>query len=198
MEPHGYWLRFRSLTQHLSSDLTLKYGQSLMDFTPKITTVGDVSGVAARIWISSIKMEFVIVVGWDFDRSSFTFKVSPGVGELPKGTATKSLIYIKPVSVAQAGLEILGELLPRLNNRLSGSGSTIGDPRIKSGKVIDIKGVGDQFGGRYRVTSATHSFGPSGYKTSFEVRKDVWLYSSDNLPKPKNKAAFFTVQGQRL
>jgi len=198
MEPHGYWLRFRSLTQHLSSDLTLKYGQSLMDFTPKVTTAGDVSGVAARIWISTIKMEFVIVVGWDFDRSSFTLKVSPGVGELPKGKETRSLIYTKPISFAQAGLEILGELLPRLNNRLTASGSTIGDPRIKSGNVIDIKGVGDQFGGRYRVTSATHSFGNAGYKTNFEVRKDVWLYNSDNLPKPKNKAAFFTVQGQRL
>lgn len=198
ISPHGYWLRFRSMTQGLSADLNLKYGQSLMDFTPKITTVGDVSGVAARIWVSSLKTEFVIVVGWDFDRSSFTLKVSPGIGQLPKGTATESIIYTKSVSFAEAGLKILGELLPRLNNRMTASGTSIGDPRIKSGIVIDLDGIGAQFGGKYRVTSATHSIGSAGYRTTFDARKEVWLYSADNLPKPRSVPGLATLQGLPL
>src|SRR5262249_401965 len=121
MQPHGYWLQFKSVTRHLEPDLTLKYGQSLMDFAPKITTVGDVSGVAARLWCSAIKTEFEVVVGWDFDRGSFTLKVTPGFGELETvADAGKTLktVYTKPVSFVEAGLKILGELLPRLNNRV--------------------------------------------------------------------------------
>jgi len=201
LPPHGYYLRFRSLTQGYTSDLTLKYGQSLMEFTPKITTVGDVSGVAARLWCSTLQMEFEIVVGWDFDRGTFTLKISPGFGQLETvADASKTLktVYTKPVSFAEAGLKILGELLPRLNNRLTGSGSTLGNPRIKSGTVIDVEGVGDQFGGKYRVTSATHTFGTSGYKTSFEARKEVWFDSLKSLAKPNTLGGAFTVQGRRL
>ncbi|HMG36489.1 MAG TPA: hypothetical protein VKM94_21310 [Blastocatellia bacterium] len=203
-EPHGYILRFRSLFQDYTSDFTLTYGKSLMEFSPRITTVGDVSGVAARIWVEAIKTEFEIVVGWDFDRSVFTLKVSPGIGSLegvpsPEDAAEKpskpKKTLSKTVSFAQAGLKILADLLPRLNNRVTASGSTVGDPRIKSGTVIDVEGVGDEFGGTWRITSATHTFGNAGYKTNFEARKEVWFGS---LPKPKSLAGTFSIQGQRL
>lgn len=201
-EPHGHILRFRSLFQDYTSDLTLKYGMSLMDFTPKITTVGDVSAVVARPF--HLKTEFVIEVGWDFDRSSFTLKVAPGIGQLakvptpidgPEKPAKPKKTVSRAVSFAEALLKILGDLLPRLNNRLTGSGSMVGNPRIKSGMVIDLEGVGDQFGGKYRVTSATHTFGSSGYTTKFDARKEVWFGS---LPKPRRIAGLATVQGQRL
>src|SRR5262249_43057586 len=133
LAPHGHFLRFRSLFQSYTADLTLTYGASLMEFSPRITTVGDVSGVAIKPWVESIKTEFEIVVGWDFDRSVFTVKVSPGIGQLAdvpdttgdveKPSKPKKTIS-KTVSFAQAGLKILAELLPRLNNRLTASGST--------------------------------------------------------------------------
>ena len=78
LEPQGYVLRFQFLLQDYSASLTLTRGESLMDFTPRITTAGDVYGVSARIWISAIKTEFVIVVGWDFDDSQFTPRGVPG------------------------------------------------------------------------------------------------------------------------
>ncbi len=89
---------------------------------------------------------------------------------------------MKPPSYVTAARFILAELLPRLNNRLTGSGSTIGDPRIKAGRVIRLDGLGDQFSGLYRVTSATHSIDASGYRTNFQVRKEVWFGS---VPLPK-------------
>ena len=73
-------------------------------------------------------------------------------------------------------------MLPRLNNRLTGSGSTIGDPRIKASRVINLDGLGDQFSGLYRITSATHTFDSGGYRTSFQARKEVWFGS---IPMPK-------------
>jgi len=140
-EPKGYVLKFQFLIQDYSPSVTLNWGQSLMDFTPKITTVGQVAGISTRIWVPSIKMEFVIVLSWDFDRAAFDLMVYPGLGSLEAllgSTKAQSVVKIEAIGQATAPKKILSELLPRLNNRLTASGSTIGDPRIKASKVIDF------------------------------------------------------------
>ncbi len=197
MEPRGYILRFQFLIQDYSPSLTLQWGQSLMDFTPRITTVGDVFGVSARVWIASLQMEFVIVVSWDYDRASFNLMIYPGLGDLSMilGDGASKTISIKPMGFPGTLREILSELLPRLNNRLTGSGSTIGDPRIKAGRVINLAGLGEQFSGLYRITSATHTFDASGYRTNFKVRKEVWFGS---IPVPKGPGGLLRVQGQSI
>jgi hypothetical protein len=157
-----------------------------MEFTPRLTTVGDLFGVSARVWVESLQTEFVIVVSWNYDKAQFDLTVYPSlIGDIDSilgpGAAGK-VKSIKPTSYGTAARAILSELLPRLNNRLTGSGSTIGDPRIKAGRVIRLDGLGDQFSGLYRVTSATHNFDAGGYRTSFQLRKEVWFGS---VPLPK-------------
>jgi phage protein D len=197
-EPKGYVLKFQFLIQDYSPSVTLKWGQSLMDFTPKITTVGQVAGISTRIWVPSIKMEFVIVLSWDFDRAAFDLMVYPGLGSLEAllgSTKAQSVVKIEAIGPATAPKKILSELLPRLNNRLTASGSTIGDPRIKASKVIGFEGVGDQFSGLYRVTSATHTLDSGGYRTQFDARKEVWFSPvSALIPVPKG----VRVQGQTI
>ena len=105
------------------------------------------------------------------------------------------MLHVEAVGPVTVPRKLLGELLPRLNNRLTGTGSTVGDPAIKAGRVIDLQGLGGQFGGLYRVTSATHTIDGSGYRTSFEVRKEVWFGS---IPLPKGAAGLVRVQGQTL
>ena len=82
LEPQGYVLRFQFLIQDYAPSVTLQWGESLADFTPRLTTVGQVLGVQTRIWVPSIKMEFVIVLGWDYDRAAFDLQIYPGLGEL--------------------------------------------------------------------------------------------------------------------
>jgi hypothetical protein len=130
-------------------------------------------------------VDFVIVVGWDYDAATLRLSVYPSFGPLDSligGDAAKETISIKPTSYTTAPRKILSELLPRLNNRLTGSGSAIGNPAIKASRVVELQGTGDQFSGLWRVTSATHTFDGSGYRTSFEVRKEVWFGS---IPVPK-------------
>lgn len=197
LEPKGYVLRFQFLMQDYAPSLSLKWGESLMDFTPRLTTVGDVFGVSARVWVASLKMEFVIVVSWDYDRAAFDLAIYPGVGNLDMVLGPKSA---KTISIKTTGFDgalkgILSDLLPRLNNRLTGSGSAIGDPRIKAGRVVSFDGLGDSFSGLYRVTSATHVFDGSGYRTNFSARKEVWFGS---MPLPKGSSGLVRVQGQRV
>ncbi len=198
LEPKGYVLRFQFLIQDYAPSSVLRWGRSLIDFTPRISTVGQVLAVATRIWVSAIKTEFVIVLGWDYDRAAFELQIFPGLGDLDAQLGSKKArgtIRIDALGPATAPKTILGELLPRLNNRLTGSGTAIGDPVIKAGRVIDLQGLGGQFGGLYRVTSATHTIDGSGFKTTFDARKEVWFGS---IPTPKGASGLLRVQGQRV
>jgi len=212
----GYQLRFMSPAEHLVPEVTLKYGQSLIDFTPRITKVGQVASVSVKIWISSIKTEFTVRVSYDWEQRSLSVNISPGFGmpgkmnaspkvleaecqkaetDEEKDGAQKSLneaqnaldnnsvdrqdlmLADQPVNAKSASRVLLSKLLAKLNQRLTGSGSTIGDPRIQAGTVLRLEGLGQQFGGLYRVTSARHTLDSSGYRTSFDVRKEVWFES---------------------
>jgi phage protein D len=224
----GHKLRFMSPLAHLSSDVTLTYGRSLIDFTPRISDVGQFVGVTVRLWQPNLKMEFTVTVSWDYDRNSLDVSISPGFGgrgalgltpqefdekiqqalargnpeaaqelqktkdELDKTTLT---LVDEPVTLASAGRVILSKLIPSLNKRLTGSGNTIGDPRIKAGSVLRLEGLGEQFGGLYRVTSAKHTIDGGGYHTSFNVRKEVWFGS---IPLVEQGAVQARVLGERI
>lgn len=186
-EPKGHVLRFQSLLGNFEPSLNLKWGSTLMDFTPRLTTIGDVFGVTSRVWVDSIKTEFVITVSWDYDRAAVNLMVLPSVAggidvETLLGSEAKGrTVEVKPTGFANAAYKMMAEWLPRLNNRLTGTGSAVGDPNIKASKVIRLDGLGGTFSGLYRITSATHTFDASGYKTSFQARKEVW-FSGPPLP----------------
>ena len=61
--------------------------------------------------------------------------------------------------------------------------------------MLRIEGVGKQFGGLYRVTSATHAIDGGGYQTSFELRKEVWFGS---IPLLEQGAVSVESSGQTL
>jgi phage protein D len=200
-EPLGRWkLRFLSMAEHLAPELTLKYGQSLIDFTPRITKVGQIAGVTVRIWKPEIKTEFTVTVSWDWDRSSLNLSISPGFGgravEINPQIKDSSIMLVdEPVTEKSAPRLILTKLLAKLNQRLTGSGSTIGDPRIRAGTVLRLEGLGERFGGLYRATSATHTIDSGGYRTNFDVRKEIWFGS---IPLLEQKAVRLNLQGQRV
>jgi phage protein D len=199
-EPHGRRLRFQLPIIDRDVAVSLKWGESLIDFTPKISTVGQVDGVSATVWLPSIQSEFHVELSWDFDRAAFNLQVFPnlpGFKDDPGKGKRRGVIKIPTISAVTTPKEILGELLPRLNNRQTASGSTIGDPRIKASKVINIDGLGEQFGGLYRVTSAIHTIDGSGYRTQFDARKEVWFDVVDRIKETaKSAVTSIGVQGQ--
>ena len=199
VQPRGYVLKFKFIIQDYAPTVNLKWGASLQDFTPRLTTVGDLFGITARVWVATLKTEFIIVVGWDFDRAAFNLQIYPNligdIDDILGPEAKGKTLSIKPTGFPTGLQQILSELLPRLNNRLTGSGSTPGNPAIKAGEVINLEGLGDQFSGLYRITSATHTLDSGGYRTRFDVRKEVWFGS---IPVPKGAGGLLRVQGQRV
>lgn len=83
----------------------------------------------------------------------------------------------EPVTLGNAPRLIVGKLLPKLNRRQTATGACVGDPQIQAGRVLQVEGVGETFGGRYRIVGATHTLDGSGYRTSLELRKEIWFGS---------------------
>lgn len=179
----GHQIRFMSLVDRLAPDMTLAYGKSLLEFTPRISTVGQIASISIPIWVPPLKTSFTVTVGWDWDRMALTIEVVPELRLLE--SSDSHIIIGEPVTVVSAPQRIISELIPRLNRRLTGSGSIIGDTRIKPGGVVRIEGIGEEFGGLHRVTSVSHSIDSGGFRTSFETRKEIWFGS---IPSPAQGA----------
>jgi phage protein D len=179
----GHQLRFFSALGHTKTDVTLEYGHSLLDFTPRLSKVGQIVSVTAHVWISQAKTKVSVTVGWDWDRAQLTVEITPTFSGTRGGQS--SVTVDEPVTPSTAPRAILSKLVPRLNQRLTATASTVGDTRIGAGSVVRIEGVGVEFGGLYRVTSATHTIDGSGYRTRFEARKEIWFGS---IPLPEQGA----------
>jgi hypothetical protein len=194
--PHGRVLRFMFPLSELEPSVQLTWGTSLLDFTPRLTTVGQVLEVETRIWISAIKMEFIVVLGWDYDHAAFSLQIYPGLDQLvDKGHPRRPRDVLTTSGPALAPKQLLGHLLPSLNNRLTGTGNAVGNLAIRAGRVIDLEGLGQQFSGSYRITSATHTIDGGGFRTSFETRKEIWF---GGIPTPKGIDGLFRINGQRV
>lgn len=171
----GHMLRFTSSLDNLQADFSFGYGSTLIDFAPRVSTVGQIFTVGGFVWVPSIKMTFTVTLGFDWDRMSLTLAVYPGA--VPIGMSPGDYMIGEPLTPASIPRRLVSELIPRLNKRLTASGTVLGDPTIRAGKVIRIDGAGEEFGGLYRATSVTHTIDSGGYRTHFEGRKEIWFGS---------------------
>ncbi len=169
----------RFIPKEYAPRLTLAWGESLIDFSPQVSSVGQVAAVSMTFTLRELRLSFLVTVGWDFDREALSVTVVPG--EAAKGAkAISGPSYqivdqpiASPADIATSALVILRQLRQKLNQRMTGSGTAIGNPAIRAGAMIRLEGLGPDFSGDYRVSSATHSLDSSGYRTSFEVHKEI-------------------------
>ena len=171
----GHMLRFMSSLDRLSTDHTLRYGSSLIEFAPRVSTVGQIASVSGFVWVPPIKTTFIVTLGFDFDRQALTLSILPGV--VPIGMQASDYLIEEPLTLTSIPRRLVSELIPKLNNRLTASGSIVGNAQLRPGDVLRIEGVGTEFGGLYRATAVTHTLDSSGFRTRFEARKEIWFGS---------------------
>ena len=59
------------------------------------------------------------------------------------------------IDIANTIVKLVAELRQKLNSRLTGYASALGDPRIRAGAMIRLEGLGVDFSDVYRVTKST-------------------------------------------
>ncbi|HZM45919.1 MAG TPA: hypothetical protein VFC14_13870 [Burkholderiales bacterium] len=146
----------------------LKWGASLLSFKPTLTTANQIKSVT--------------VTGWDRDKQKrYTGQASVNSKKVLLKPALRDLLNVcdprdeivvnKPVrGKKEADNLALAILMDRSKEMVKASVTCIGLPKLRTGCKVKIEGVGERLRGTYFVTDTTHTYGDSGYTTSFNAR----------------------------
>jgi len=151
--------------------VVLRRDAELVSFFPRLTTMGQASGVVVQGRDPARPDQQVrAVVGTDDGGAAGvpTAEALPGAGAVDVGNRT----LLRPVA-DQAEARALAEALADTTRpwQITGTGTCIGRPDVRAGEPVRIEGLGTRFSGEYAVTAATHTYQPSsGYRTEFCVR----------------------------
>ncbi len=163
-------LYFKKAETNLSTGPTLKWGENLVSFQPRLTAAEQVSSVTVQGWDPQKKKPIQGEA-----KSSTT---APSIGYGKNGTQAAStfgaadlLVTDIPVqSVADANAVAKGHL-DRINgNFIQAEGEAFISPDIEAGSSVTIENVGTKFGGKYHVTSVRHVYNSEGLRSYFTVQ----------------------------
>ena len=169
----------RFIDREYTPRMTLTYGQSLLEFSPRVSTVGEAIGVTQRVSLREIGVDLILKVYWDLDREAIGVLVLPAAAAILAPAVGSPTVESKhstirnAIDVANTVVSLIAQLRKKLNNRLTGSGSAVGDPQIRAAAMIRLDGLGVDFSDVYRVTKAVHTLDGNGYRTQFEAQKEI-------------------------
>jgi phage protein D len=147
----------------------LRYGASLIEFTPTLITANQVASVTVNAQHPTSKERISVTV----QRSEVNVGNVGGAKWQPmiQGFRRQEVISNQVVASEAEARLVAREAHERIaKSMLTGSGSTIGLPDLRAGSAVKITGLGESFSGIYFVTGTTHTIGDGGYTTQFECR----------------------------
>lgn len=151
----------------------LTYGESLIQFTPNLTTANQVEKVTVRGWDRNKKQP---ITGTATRAELATRGVGQAGGQDKLDKAIQGheeVITDRPVRSDNDAKQMARQTLENIaKDMVKGSGSTIGLPYLRAGTVVELRGLGRRFSGHYFVTGTTHTIGDGGYTTQFECRRE--------------------------
>jgi phage protein D/phage baseplate assembly protein gpV len=182
---NGTQVQFRPASTVASPVATLTYQQNLLSFRPRLTTAQQDTDVVVR--------------GWDLEGKSVVTGTSSSVTSAPAAIGAqrkpgqnwgKSLLVSdrSAANSGEANLLATSAMQRTAAAFVEAEGSCLGEPKIKAGATIEVKGIGTQFSGRYVVTSVTHTMrSPNTLKTSFQIsgRSDRGLLDLMHPPEER-------------
>ncbi len=147
---------------------TLRYGETLLSFRPRLTGVQQVDEVVVRSWDHTTKRAIEATASPAAPHSTIGVARDSVASALGGGAIT---ISDAPVGNQEEADAFAKSVMAKVANAyLEAEGTCRGAPKLKAGSSIKVEGVGSRFSGTYRVTSTTHAFrGSKGYETRFRV-----------------------------
>jgi phage protein D len=144
----------------------LDWPGKLWSFNPRVTAIQQVKEVTLTAQDPKIKEAL------EASASSPTQTTNIGIDrDTVQAAFNDATVHIatEPVQSNAEGQAVAQALLDKLANAyVAAEGVCDGDPRIKAGATVSVSGVGQKFGGAYRVAAATHVLRGGGtYETRF-------------------------------
>lgn len=149
----------------------LRWGASLVEFKPTLTTANQVRSVTVKGWDRTRRREISVKVSLD-DRD---LNVNADMHELLNACDPRDeLVVDKPVHSEREARQVATAILrDRTKEIVKASGTCVGLPDLRAGRRVMIEGVGARFDGSYFVTDSTHTIDDGGYLTRFNARREV-------------------------
>lgn len=152
--------------------LELIWGNSLVEFRPRLTTIGQVNRVTVRGWDPKARTEIIGEAGsprggpavssntrggGEAAKAAFSLDAPLQVADRPIRNQTLADQLAQAIADQHAGRFITAECL------------AIGDPRFVAGVTVQIRGVGDRFSGTYVITGTAHHYSSQTYTTTLMI-----------------------------
>ncbi len=163
---------FKPSQEDKANELTLENGIDLESFRTQLRLITEGSEVEVRGWDIKNKEEISSKAGAGSERSKMGgddsgFDLSEAVAASP--TAIVDHAVVDTTDAENIGKAKYNSMIKQF---MTGDGSLTGNPKIRAGKTIEIKGIGKRFSGLYYITSSRHSFTLGGtYMTNFKVKR---------------------------
>ncbi|QDG52260.1 phage late control D family protein [Persicimonas caeni] len=152
----------------------LKWGESLVSFSPTLRTKNQVAKVKVRGWNPTQTKEPIEAEATREDLPFAPLLAAEDLAAVDGALAgSEEVVADRPIYNEREAKELAKEILAnKLKDMVTASGSTVGLPKLRAGRAVYIRNLGRRFSGRYLVTSSTHTIGDGGYTTDFEARKE--------------------------
>jgi phage protein D len=169
-----------------TQDISLKWGDNLISFKPRVTGVQQVDQVTVRARNPAHSQPFEATASVSQPVSTIGIKRADAAGAMKGGTM---VVADRPVLSQDEADQLAKSYAAHLGaGYLEAEGVAKGNPNIKAGSKVKIDGVGTNFGGTYVVSSCTHLFqGTHGYRTIFTT----------SGRSPRNLVDLMTPKGKR-
>jgi phage protein D/phage baseplate assembly protein gpV len=152
----------------------LEWGQSLRSFSPRLSTA-TMSGLQIiRGYNEELATAIIgVATGELLDLNDIINRLGPATLEM-LASLGRRWIHSQSITSPIDGLALAKSLLQQLLDGLyEGNGSCIGIPALRAGSYIQVAGVGNRFGGIYRLRKVTHTIDDSGYLTEFDITQQA-------------------------
>jgi len=166
-------LYFRKAASDKGSLVTLKMGDDLLEFHPRLTSAQQVSEVSVLGWSLKEKKSIQATATSPTEKIGGN-KSGPSLSGEAFGTATQTITSHPVMTQAEADQIAKAVLSRQALAFIEGSGSCLGRADLKKGKMIKITGASKRFDGQYYVRAVIHRFDrESGYRAEFTVRRNA-------------------------
>ncbi|HEX8242479.1 MAG TPA: hypothetical protein VF541_03240 [Longimicrobium sp.] len=166
-------LFFRKRRYDRGKVVSLEWGKELESFHPVLTSVPQAQKVVVRGWDRKNK-EALVGTASAGDISNLMQGSALGAKDAQTFGDAEVRVVDQPVaSAAEAEQMAKGILEGIALTYVTGEGTTVGNPAIRAGTVIELTELGKRFSGLYYVTATQHVRDSLGFRTHFTVRRNA-------------------------
>lgn len=168
-------LHFRRRQNSASEVLRLDRTGDLLEFYPRLSTLGQADKVTVTGWSPKDKAAVVGEAGAGDEGTRMDGAASgPEAAASAFGSHAVVSVDERVASQAEADQVAQGRLREIALGYVRGDGVVRGRTDLRAGTVIRVEGVGRRFSGLYYVVSTRHTYSAeSGYRTAFTVRRNA-------------------------